>query len=68
MWVYDFFGFERKYILAVKAPTSISKDQVEKYARSQTRKAEQPATLYFFEDGSEIPAPGISAAGHFSAE
>jgi len=57
-----------KYVLAVRLPTSVSKDQVEQYAREQTRKPGQVATLYFFEDGSETPVPAISADGHFPAE
>mgnify|MGYP001819841133 FL=1 len=52
----------KSHIFAVKIPVTVTKDQVEQYARDQTSKTGQSAALYFFEDGSEIPADEISQA------
>lgn len=57
-----------KYVLAIKLPTSVSKKQVEQYAREQTRKSGQAAILYFFEDSSETITPATSPDGHSPAE
>lgn len=57
-----------KYILAVKVPTSVSKAEVEHYAKNQAGKTGQPAKLYFFEDDLETPSPGIQADGSSSVK
>ena len=55
------------HVLTVRIPVTATRDQVERYAKEQTNKAGQPASLYFFEDGSVIPIYGMMQAENLLA-